>query len=62
MARLETVSEPHHRRKEETHLEACLNLSLNALRDDDTEVWQNFVWLGVLPDDAIVAAPMAATL
>lgn len=62
VAHLESLSGPHHRRKEETRLEACFNLSLNALRDDDIEVWQNFVWLGVLPDDALVAAPMAATL
>ncbi|WP_250126481.1 hypothetical protein [Chroococcidiopsis sp. CCMEE 29] len=62
VARLESLSDPSRRRKEETRLEACFNLSLNALRDDDIEVWQNFVWLGVLPDDTLVAAPMAATL
>ncbi|MBD2102518.1 hypothetical protein [Leptolyngbya sp. FACHB-261] len=52
MARLEALSDPHPRRKEATRLEACLSLSLNALRDDDLEGWQNFVWLGVLLDDA----------
>lgn len=62
VARLEALSGSHRRRKEETRLEACVNLSLNALRDDDIEVWLHFVWLGVLPDDALVAAPMAATL
>jgi hypothetical protein len=62
VARLEALSGSHRRRKEETRLDACFNLSLNTLRDDDIEVWLHFVWLGVLPDDALVAAPMAATL
>lgn len=35
---------------------------IDALRDDDAEAWQNFVWLGILSDDAAIAAPMAATL
>ncbi len=62
VARLEAFDSPRHRRKGETGLEASFNLSLKALREDDPEVWQNFVWLGVLPEEALVAAPMAATL
>ena len=61
VARLEKLEGPR-RGKGETRLEASFNLSLNALRDENEEVWQNFVWLGVLPEDAAVAAPMAATL
>lgn len=39
-----------------------MNIAIDALRNDDTEAWQSFVWLGVLSDDAAIAAPMAATL
>jgi hypothetical protein len=60
---LETFeSSPRRRRKRETILEASFNLSLNALRSDDEEAWQAFVWLGVLPEDVQIAAPMAVTL
>ncbi|MCP4397649.1 MAG: hypothetical protein GY801_10170 [bacterium] len=53
---------PRRRRKGATTLEACFNFSLNALREEDEEAWNAFVWLGVLPEDVLIAAPMAATL
>jgi len=63
IAALETLdSSPRRRRRRETRLEACFNLSLNALRDEDEEAWRAFVALGVLPEDVLIAAPMAATL
>jgi hypothetical protein len=43
-------------------VEAALNLSLDALQDSDREAWKAFAWLGVLPEDGTIAAPMAATL
>ena len=60
IARLETLEGPH--RKTLPRLEASFNLSLNALRDENEDAWRAFVWLGVLPEDAVMAAPMAATL
>lgn len=39
-----------------------MNTAIDALRSDDTEAWQRFIWLGVLSNDAAIAAPMAATL
>jgi hypothetical protein len=62
IARLEMLEAPRRRRKVRPRLEASFNLSLNALRSEDEAAWQNFVWLGVLPEDVAVAAPMAATL
>lgn len=53
---------PRKRRKRTTTLEACFNFSLNALRNEDEEAWNAFVWLGVLPEDVQIAAPMATTL
>ncbi len=43
-------------------MEACFSLSLNALRNEDKQAWRAFLWLGVLPEDVQIAAPMAATL
>jgi hypothetical protein len=62
VARLEALEGPQHRRKGETRLEASFNLSLRALQEDVPEIWENFVWLGVLPEDAMVAAPLVTTL
>jgi S1-C subfamily serine protease len=62
VARLEALETPRHRRRGHTRLEATFNLSLNALRADDEKAWQAFVWLGVLPEDMQIAAPMATTL
>ena len=53
---------PRRRRKGATTLEACFNFSLNALRGEDEDAWNAFVWLGVLPEDVRIAAPMATTL
>ena len=62
VTRLNTLEDPRHRRKGQTRLEASFNLSLDALRADDESAWRAFVWLGVLPNDAAISAPMAATL
>ncbi|MBD2206715.1 hypothetical protein H6G33_22055 [Calothrix sp. FACHB-1219] len=48
--------------RQENLLEATFNLSLKALQDYDKEAWENFIWLGVLPEDVTIAAPMAVTL
>ncbi|WP_292776903.1 NB-ARC domain-containing protein [Nostoc sp. NMS9] len=48
--------------RQENSLEATFNLSLKALRDYDEQAWKNFIWLGVLPEDVTIAAPMAVTL
>ena len=61
VARLEAIEGPQ-RRKGETRLEASFNLSLSALQEEIPEIWQHFVWLGVLPEDVLVVAPMVATL
>lgn len=62
VARLEALEEPRRRRKGHVRLEASFDLSLNALRADDEEAWRAFIWLGVLPEDVVVQAQMAATL
>ena len=62
IARLEVLDPPRYRKKKEASLEALFNLSLHALKEDDGEVWQSFIGLGVLPEDAAISAPMAATL
>ena len=62
VARLEALEDPRHRRAGHARLEASLNLSLQALRTEYEKAWWAFVWLGVLPEDASIAAPMAATL
>ncbi len=62
IARLEVLEGIRRRRKKETRLEASFNLSLNVLREDFPEAWDSFVWLGVLPEDVSIAAPMVATL
>ncbi|NMF61771.1 NB-ARC domain-containing protein [Brasilonema octagenarum] len=48
--------------RQENSLEATFNLSLKALREYDEQAWKNFIWLGVLPEDVTIAAPMAVTL
>lgn len=62
VVRLEVLEGPRGRRLGENRLEASLNLSLDALRRDDEAAWRAFAWLGVLPEDAVIAAPMAASL
>ena len=62
IARLEVLDSIYRRRKKETLLEASFNLSLNFLQEEFPETWESFVWLGVLPEDVSVAAPMVATL
>lgn len=43
-------------------LKASLNLSLRDLRSYDEEVLEDFVWLGVLPEDVKINKRMASTL
>jgi hypothetical protein len=61
-AALEALEDPGRRRQGKTRLLASLNLSLRALHAEDKEAWRCFAWLGVLPDDTALAAPMAAPL
>ncbi|MEH2063525.1 MAG: NB-ARC domain-containing protein, partial [Nostoc sp.] len=51
-----------YRARQENSLQATFNLSLKTLQDHDQKAWENFIWLGVLPEDVIIAAPMAVTL
>ncbi|MDZ8064751.1 MAG: NB-ARC domain-containing protein [Nostoc sp. DedQUE08] len=48
--------------RQENFLEATFNLSLKALRDFNEQAWENFIWLGILPEDVTIAVPMAVTL
>jgi len=59
---LEDQTKPWKKSKEQLGLEASLQLSLRALRDESEEAFRCFVWLGVLPDDTTLAAPMASAL
>jgi hypothetical protein len=60
VATLEALEDPARRRQGMARLEASFHLSLRALRQKDEGAWHCFVWLGVLPDDTTLAAPMAA--
>lgn len=62
VAQLEALEAPRRRRRERSQVEASFNLSLKALQNDDEETRQAFIWLGILPEDVQVTAPMAATL
>lgn len=63
IARLETLEDPHRRRgKGHLRLEASFYSSLDALKAEDEKAWQAFAWLGILPEDVTISAPMAATL
>ncbi len=64
VAALEALEDPAERwkKKGKIQLEASLQLSLRALREEAEEAFRCFVWLGVLPDDTALAAPMAAPL
>lgn len=60
--RLEKSDTVSLRGRAESRLEACFNITLNALRRDAPATWKAFVWLGVLPEDVLITAPMAANL
>jgi hypothetical protein len=62
VASLEALEDPAKRRQGKARLQASFNLSLRALRSEDEGAFHAFVWLGVLPDDTPLTAPMAATL
>ncbi|MEO1390281.1 MAG: NB-ARC domain-containing protein [Cyanobacteria bacterium J06634_6] len=56
---LEKSSRP---RSSEKSLEAVFNLSLNPLKEDFPKIWESFVWLGLLQEDALITVPTAAHL
>nr|WP_242056970.1 NB-ARC domain-containing protein [Planktothrix sp. FACHB-1355] len=58
VARLEELEGPRSKQA----LEATFNLSLKALKDYSEAAWHNFIWLGVLPEDVTITAPMTANL
>jgi len=62
VAQLERLDDSSRRHRGETRLQATFNLSLNALRDLDNSAWRVFPQLGLVFEDAALAAPMAATL
>lgn len=63
VARLEALEDPRgSRHGRQLRLEASFNLSLEVLRTDDQAAWKAFAWLGVLPEETVLAGPMAATL
>ena len=62
VARLEELEDPLRRRKGQARLKASFNYSLRALRAEDQAAYEAFAGLGLLPEDAAIAAPMAATL
>ena len=62
VARLEELEDPRHRRTGRALLKASFNYSLRALRAEDQAAYEAFAGLGLLPEDAAIAAPMAATL
>lgn len=60
LEKLETTTRK--RRKGEISLEALFNKSLEALQEDEPDLGENFNWLGILPEDVSIAAPMLTTL
>jgi hypothetical protein len=62
VARLEVLQGPHDTRRAETNLEASLNLSLDALHEEEPGAWSAFLWLAVVAEGAVLAPPMASTL
>ncbi|WP_410509646.1 NB-ARC domain-containing protein [Methanosarcina hadiensis] len=62
IARLGVLESPRIFGKGEEGLEASLNLSLKALRSCNENVWKNFIWLGVLPEDVKINKKMVSTL
>jgi len=62
VARLEELEDPLRRRKGQARLKASFNYSLRALRAEDRTAYEAFAGLSLLPEDAAIAAPMAATL
>lgn len=62
VARIEELEDPRRRLTGQPQLEATLRLSLRALQVENEEAWRALIWLAVLPEDASIAAPLAATL
>lgn len=59
--RLSSLEPLSNRLKGNIRIEATFNLSLNALRDYG-KAWELFIWLGILPEDIALTAPIAATI
>ncbi|MBD2328806.1 NB-ARC domain-containing protein [Alkalinema sp. FACHB-956] len=57
--RLSDLSEQEQR---QCSLAACFEVSLARLREDDPALYEQFVWLGVLPEDVTIQEQMAVTL
>ena len=62
VVRVEELEDPRRRRTGQARLKTSFNNSLGALRSEDRAAYEAFVGLGLLPEDAAIAAPMAATL
>src|SRR5262249_39760383 len=66
VAALEALNSPATRwsakQEQARTVEASLQLSLRAVHDEAEEAWRCFVWLGVLPDDTTLCAPMASAV
>jgi hypothetical protein len=62
VARLEKLEGSRRLLSDQPKLEATLNLSLHWLQARCPEVKTYYAWFGVLPEDAVISAPMAATL
>jgi hypothetical protein len=62
VARLEALDGGRRLLREQSGLKASLNLSLGWLQSRSPDLWERYAWFGVLPEAAVIAAPMAATL
>ncbi|AKB64636.1 hypothetical protein MSMAS_1440 [Methanosarcina mazei S-6] len=62
IARPSVLESPRIFGKGEEGLEASLNLSLKALRSSNENLWKNFIWLGVFPEDVKINKKMVSTL
>ncbi len=62
IAHLDVLETPRIFGREEEGLEASLNLSLKSLRSCNEEVYMDFIWLGVLPEDVKMNERMVSTL
>jgi hypothetical protein len=62
IARLDVLETPRIFGRGEEGLEASLNLSLKSLRSCNEEVYKDFIWLGVLPEDVKMNERMISTL
>ncbi|WP_061547398.1 hypothetical protein [Cylindrospermopsis raciborskii] len=63
IARLEYLdienSTSNEEKRKKYSLEACFNLSLKSLTQEELK---QFIWFGILPEDVVITHKMAATL